>query len=392
MNIAFYAPLKSPRSDTPSGDREIARLLWRALSAGQAGVGGHEVTLASDLRTFEGAGDAHAQQKIKVDAARAAEDFIANVRRGGRAAPALWFTYHTYHKAPDLIGPAVTAALGIPYVIVEASISPKQASGSWAAGHAATVDAVRSADCVIGLNPRDAKEVRKAMRSDATYLPLAPFIDTSRFDALAAATRGRPHALAHRHDDAVRVLTVAMMREGDKYASYMMLRDALLLCRERAWHLTIVGDGAMRFALEAAFASLGDQVTFAGALNGADLVAAYGAADVFAWPACNEALGMVFLEAGAAGLPVVAGHTDGVASIVKADETGLFAPAGSVDAFASALDRLIADEALRRRLGHAARRHVLYKHGLPAASARLCEIVTGLVSNSTAGRRDRYTA
>ena len=43
--------------------------------------------------------------------------------------PELWLTYHLYYKAPDWLGPAVRAALGIPYVVAEASVAPKRAGG-----------------------------------------------------------------------------------------------------------------------------------------------------------------------------------------------------------------------------------------------------------------------
>ena len=56
MRIAFYAPMKAPNHPSPSGDRRVAQLLWQALEAG-----GHEVTLASDFRAYDGAGDSAAQ-------------------------------------------------------------------------------------------------------------------------------------------------------------------------------------------------------------------------------------------------------------------------------------------------------------------------------------------
>ncbi len=43
--------------------------------------------------------------------------------------PDAWLTYHVYHKAPDHLGPYVTRALGIPYLVAEASLAAKQANG-----------------------------------------------------------------------------------------------------------------------------------------------------------------------------------------------------------------------------------------------------------------------
>jgi len=64
------------------------------------------------------------------------ERLLAHYRALPRAEqPALWFTYHLYHKAPDHIGPVVARQLGIPYVLAEASYAAKQARGpsAWCA-------------------------------------------------------------------------------------------------------------------------------------------------------------------------------------------------------------------------------------------------------------------
>ena len=60
MRIAFYAPLKSPTHNTPSGDRRVGRLLMDALR-----LGGHAVALASDFRSFEGGGNETRQALIR---------------------------------------------------------------------------------------------------------------------------------------------------------------------------------------------------------------------------------------------------------------------------------------------------------------------------------------
>lgn len=64
-----------------------------------------------------------------------------------------------------------------------------------------------------------------------------------------------------------------------------------------------------------------------------------------------EGFGLVYLEAGAYGLPVVGTRTGGVPDAIRDGETGLLAPAGDVDAIAAALLRLLTDPALARRLG-----------------------------------------
>src|SRR5580692_5812505 len=150
MRIAFYAPLKPPDHATPSGDRRIARLLLEALR-----LAGHEPFLASHLRSFDPIGRERRQKQLAAHARQAAERLIARWRARPGTAPELWFTYHLYYKAPDWLGPAVSAALDIPYVVAEASFAAKRAGGPWDIGHRGVEAALRQADRVIGLNTAD---------------------------------------------------------------------------------------------------------------------------------------------------------------------------------------------------------------------------------------------
>ena len=61
----------------------------------------------------------------------------------------LWFTYHCYYRKPDWLGPIVTRALGIPYVIAEASHAPRRAQGPTRLGHRAVERALAAADLVL---------------------------------------------------------------------------------------------------------------------------------------------------------------------------------------------------------------------------------------------------
>ena len=125
MRIAFYAPLKSPFHDTPSGDRRVAALYLEALARG-----GHDVALASDLRSYNPDGNDAAWRALRNAADAVASRLIRDAESGDPARrPELWFTYHCYHKAPDWVGPRVSRALGIPYVIAEPSHAPKRAQG-----------------------------------------------------------------------------------------------------------------------------------------------------------------------------------------------------------------------------------------------------------------------
>jgi len=102
--------------------------------------------------------------------------------------------------------------------------------------------------------------------------------------------------------------------------------------------------------------------------------------DLLLWPAIDEAFGVTFLEAQACGVPVVGAATPGVAAVVAAGRTGLLAPVGDIDAFASATRELIVDDARRLRMGEAAQAYVRAHHDLPLAAAHLDQILRGVVA------------
>jgi len=361
VNIAFYAPLKAPDHPVPSGDRALANALLDALR-----LAGHRVTIASRFRSFDASGDACRQARLARIGERIAQRFAARCRDGD--APTLWFTYHLHHKAPDHVGPFVTRALRIPYVVAEASIAPKQRDGAWALGYAAAHAATRAADTIVFVNPADVAQVRGARGPAAPFAMLAPFIDVARFAVSPRATTITPNRPP-------RIVTVAMMRDGAKLASYRLLADALRRIDAIAFELTIVGDGPARAAVAAAFVPLASRVTFAGALAPYAIARELRASDLFVWPAVDEAIGVAFLEAQACGVPVVGADTPGVAGIVAAGRTGLLVPARDPGAFAEAIRTLLGDPALRARMGAAALAHVLARHDVSSAARQLDAIV-----------------
>ncbi len=369
MRIAFYAPMKSPFDAVPSGDRAMARSLWRALE--QAG---HEVALASRFRSWEGAGDAQRQCRLRALGERLAQRLVRRYLSQDRSRrPQIWFTYHLYHKAPDWLGAKVSAALGVPYVVAEASYAPKQARGPWALGHEAVALALTRTDAVLALNSKDIPCVRSLLPDPARLLHLKPFLDAAAYGVNDERASERA-ALAARYglDPGVPwLLTVAMMRRGDKLASYRILGQALQALVHERWSLLVAGDGPARTPAEEALRALGaGRVAFIGLQPPETLVRLYATCDLFVWPAVNEAYGMALLEAQACGLPVVAGRAGGVPDVVHHAVTGLLTAPGDAAGFAAAVQALLGDGERRARMGAAASRRVRQEHDI--AGARVC--------------------
>lgn len=374
MQIAFYAPMKHPGSPVPSGDREMARNLVRALSAR------HRVEVASRFCSRDGAGDPARQQRIVSIGARLGRRLVRRWRAGPAAnRPDAWFTYHVYHKAPDVIGPVVSQALGIPYLMAEVSHAPKRAGGPWDTGYRAAEAAIRRADGVIGLSSLDAACVMPLLADPARYHRLAPFTDIAPFAAAAEHRATHRNALCARfglRPETPLLLAVGMMRDGDKLASYRVLAEALGRLSARDWTLLIVGDGPARAGTEKAFAGLdGDRAVYAGAATPEELPAYYGGADLMVWPAVNEAYGMAMLEAQAAGLPVVAGLTGGVPDVVRDGESGVLCPVGDAPAFANAVAGLLDDPGRRQTMRQRALSLTAAHNDIEAAARRLDEIL-----------------
>src|SRR6516165_6692831 len=359
MRVAFYAPMKPPDHPVPSGDRRMAQLFLAPLR-----LGAHEPILASRFRSYEGSGDPLRQTRLAALGQRVAERRLRLWREIPQFMPELWFSYHVYHKAPDWLGPPIAGALGIPYVVAEASVTPIQALGPWAFGHRAAECAIRRADSVIGLNPSDRECVLPLLRDPWRWVAFKPFVD--------AATYGR---IGKPEGESPRLIAVAMMRHGDKLSSYRLLGASLSRLLDLPWRLEVVGDGPARRDVENALAPLNERVTWVGSLDHAAIAERLAVADLFVWPACNEAFGMAMLEAQASGLPVVAGAVGGVGEIVVSGVTGLLVAPGDALAFAEAVRSAILDSRQRSAFAKAARQRVLIEHNLPTAARRLAAVI-----------------
>ena len=144
--------------------------------------------------------------------------------------------------------------------------------------------------------------------------------------------------------------------------------------------LVIVGGGPEQASLAALATELGiGAIThFAGRLPRTAIYGAIKGFDIAAVPSREEGFGLSALEAMAAGVPVVASRVDALQEVVVDGATGLLCPADDPVNLADALARLVANAALRQRMGAAGVAHVELSYDSPAFRGHLAVLLTGL--------------
>ncbi|MET4432349.1 GDP-mannose-dependent alpha-(1-6)-phosphatidylinositol monomannoside mannosyltransferase [Mycolicibacterium sp. 624] len=210
---------------------------------------------------------------------------------------------------------------------------------------------------------------------------LAPGVDTDRFvpDPVARAELRARYGLGDR--PVVLCLSRLVPRKGQD-----MLIRSLPTIRKRVDDavLVIVGGGPYRESLHdlARDSGVDDHVVFTDGVPGEELPAHHAMADVFAMPCRTrgagldvEGLGIVYLEASATGVPVVAGRSGGAPESVRDGETGLVVDGGDVAAIAAAVGDLLADPDRAAAMGAAGRDWVVQNWQWRTKAARLAELL-----------------
>lgn len=334
----------------------MAGLFTRALRG--AGV---ELSRPALPLTYDGQGDANRQDHARAESQRACELLLKAIADGEIPKPDFWFSYHVYYKSPDWIGPVIARQLSIPYLVAEGSHAPKRRDGPWSIAHEATCDALGSATrllamtafdrvCLEWINPGRVREFR-------------PFIDAVPFTNLERAPEG----------STLRLLSVAMMRNERKRDSFRLLAEALRHCTGLDYRLQIAGDGKFRSEIETYFHGL--PVSFLGVVAKSELPRLFAASDVLAWPGIGEAYGLAYLEAQAAGLPVVACKERGVVDVTLEGGTALLSATDDAMAIAQSIRQLAMQPSLRCSMGKRAREFVVDERSLPVAASRLIDLL-----------------
>jgi glycosyltransferase involved in cell wall biosynthesis len=277
----------------------------------------------------------------------------------------LWFTYHSYYKAPDLLGAVAAQRMGLPYVIFQGIYSTKRRRG-WKTfpGFYLNKRSLCAARHIFTNKKLDLLNLKRLIpEHKITYIAPGLIPADFCFDAGARAELRRILNLGH---DPV-VFSAAMFRSDVKTEglTWVIRTCGELYRRGNPLWLVIAGDGKEKNKLQQlADAHLPQRVRFVGRIARSEMYRYYSAADLFVFPGIRESLGMVFLEAQACGLPVVAFENAGVPEAVQDGKTGLLVPTYAANPFAEAIDRLLKDAPLRRKMSKAAQAYVRQNHDL----------------------------
>jgi glycosyltransferase involved in cell wall biosynthesis len=162
---------------------------------------------------------------------------------------------------------------------------------------------------------------------------------------------------------------------------FLIQAAATLRGRYPGIRLVIAGDGFERPELERLAAELGiaDVTTFLGWVPNEDLPKYFRSAAVSVIPSLEEGFGIPAAEAMGCETPVIASDAGGLPEVVEHEVTGLIVPRGDANALAAALDRLLGDPALRRRMGKAGRERALRLFDWDRTAAELEQVYEKLL-------------
>jgi phosphatidylinositol alpha-1,6-mannosyltransferase len=207
-----------------------------------------------------------------------------------------------------------------------------------------------------------------------------PGVDSARFTPVGGRSRFRAEIAG---PDEVVFLSVGRLQ---RRKGHDLVLKALAELRRSipAIRYLVVGDGPHRRQLEADTAALGlgEVVRFVGEVREDDLPSWYAAADVFVLPNRSdgvdfEGFGIVFLEAAAAGLPVIGGRSGGVPEAVAEETSGLLVSGTDVSELARAMAHYAASPQARRRHGEQGRARAVADFSWTVAVERLLKATAG---------------
>ncbi len=379
MHLYWYAPLKPLGHPHPSGDLTTATGLVDFFR-GQ----GHRVSEASRLRSRW----IYRKPLLWPVWLR---DLHRIVRHRPQERPDLFFTYHSYYKSPDGIGPFVSKRFCLPYVVFQGIYSTKRRRNvtTWP-GFILNRLALRRANIIFSNRRVDLVNLKRLIPENRLgYIRPGIQPDGFRFEAGARTELRQKWGIP---EDVPVVVTAAMFRTGVKADGLeWVIRSCARIRKDGIrHHLVVIGDGVERPRLLRVAGDEGENsIRFIGQVERKEMSRYYSAGDMFVFPGIRETLGMVYLEAQSCGLPVVAFDNGGIPEVVDAGSTGFLTPFLNSEAFDSAVKTLLTNRPLRLNMGQRAAGHVRLHHDIHRNYRQMEEMLLHLIRNWNRGNMGR---
>lgn len=324
-SMSFYSPLKPIDSPIPSGDREISRGLFRFFET--HGVKPFVVSrLVSRRAKFESKLTEKIQWSFKL---------LPNLLKSVTQSSDILFTYHNYYKAPDWIHPVVSWLKGTPYVVFEASFKPSLKDSDPLAYHFLKFS-FKQAKLLFTDTKRDFEVLKKHFPEKTHYV--RPSIEDERIldSNQVGDMNGTPQ-----------LVSIAMLRADRKFPSVKWLVETLSELQNEGYrfHYRHIGGGECFEELENLCHKLlkPENYTLCGTLEKEETMEQLQECDIFVYPGIGETFGMVYLEAQAKGLPVVAFKNGGVADAIADGTSGHLCQSFDREEYKQRIIELISD-------------------------------------------------
>jgi glycosyltransferase involved in cell wall biosynthesis len=368
MKIAYYMPFKPMGHPNPSGDLVIGTELYEYFQREH-----HTISPISDFRCRWLYHKPYLWPRLIQEYFRVKK--ICQI-----SSPDLWLTYHSYYKAPDMLGPYCCNALNIPYAIFQGIYSTKRKKRvkTFPGFHLNTY-ALQNAQMVFTNKRQDEKNLKRLLPEEKiNFVP--PGIQLHEFQFSHQARRKL--RLQWQAQGKTVVMSAAMFRPGVKTRGLLEVINACYHIQQSGKEilLVIAGDGSNAEMLKrVGTEKLGTSVLFLGKIDRLKLYKYYSAADLFAFPGIDESLGMVYLEAQSCRLPVVAFKDWGAGTAVQHKQTGLLSSASNLAQFTKNIDTLITNKELRQHMAITAQNHIIQNHDLEKNYSQMSHTLRSLV-------------
>jgi glycosyltransferase involved in cell wall biosynthesis len=323
MRIALYRPAESDGDPYPFGDSRAGELIAGALR-----LAGHEVE-PKELRCVS--------SNVEI------RQVVADLTSSGPP-PDVWISSQIDGRSGDRIGPAVSAALAIPYILLQ----PWFDRSVHAAGGkpAFPFQAIAAADATFVLSAAYAAKLAEHLPDHGDrVIGLPPFIDLDAVQPVINNRRTNRTLLAHKHQlatDMPWLIVTGPMATGADLDAFRLLTQAMTPLSTLKWCLIVAGSGCRRDEIPSLLGRIPVRHHRLLTVDSqADLLALLASGDLFIWPFTDESLPLPAIEAQALSLPIVAGRTAVMQEVVADGRTGMLVKPGNAASLGNAIGFLL---------------------------------------------------